>query len=247
VAGEVNENLIVTEGAPGHATAVGQLEEGRLQLQVTCQPTRVDWLFSRTVNATFQLPGQQASVPEIFSGAEPVDVALDTLLRRIGSWLPKATSCVRLAVGCSGHIFVANKDDGYRVLQKYLPTMQLDAIGSSDFSYQINRPRPSHVVADGLIINRLSQWGVITMTLQTQASLASANVLQSTPPPLQPQPQPQTLPLQFTMKPVLYARAITDVSTAAENSKDLPAEKIPELLSELCSLSVEIFGVGDVP
>ena len=56
------------------------------------------------------------------------------------------------------HLVHLARELGYRELGRFLPAVRLDE-DSSDFSYQINRPRRSTVIPE-LSVNRLSKWSV---------------------------------------------------------------------------------------
>ena len=66
----------------------------------------------------------------------------------------------RLAFGTVAICPTSSRESGYRELSPYLPTFQLDAEGSSDFSYQINRPRQIAVDKKSCKVNRLGRWSV---------------------------------------------------------------------------------------
>ena len=66
----------------------------------------------------------------------------------------------RIAFAANYFIPTATKVSGYILLNKYLPKVEIDPNKSSDFLYQINRPRKSKVI-NGLEINRLTKWRVI--------------------------------------------------------------------------------------
>ncbi|WP_263352241.1 hypothetical protein [Acidicapsa acidisoli] len=73
------------------------------------------------------------------------------------TWIAGHPSAARLALGAIVHEKMNSRQDAYRRLAKYLPAVTIDADGSSELAYQINRPRQSKV-ALGLQINRLSKW-----------------------------------------------------------------------------------------
>jgi len=81
-------------------------------------------------------------------------------------WLAGCPPLQRLAFGA---VLTRPVDDlltGYRQISDYLPFVQLDPESSSDFSYQINRPRNSTVIS-GLRINRFSRWSVARVFAST--------------------------------------------------------------------------------
>ena len=230
VAGRTNDNLLVTEGPPGHASAQGEIEDGQLQLHLVCQPSRVDWLFSRVVSG-FGTGSTAGGGTRLFEGSQPVPDSISALHAAVSTWIPKAPPSIRLAVGCTAHIPVSNREEGYLLLQNYLPDLRIDAIGSSDLSYQINRPRSSKILNDTSSVNRLSQWAVTAINIQA----VQMGVVQT----------PQLMKLIATSG--LYCRATVDVSTAAERSEIIEIEKLSSLFKELCDLAIELYERGDTP
>ena len=67
----------------------------------------------------------------------------------------------RMAVGGQLFIPVESKVEGYKNLCKFLHTVTIDPENSSEFLYQINRPRKSLNTEKELLINRLSKWQVL--------------------------------------------------------------------------------------
>ena len=124
------------------------------------------------------------------------------------------------------------RETGYRALERYLPALKLDAEGSSDLLYQINRPRPSQSV-EGLSINRLMKWSVQSMNLvqMQQQVLGSAIV---------------AAPTFVTGASGFSARLEVDLSTAV-TGREILAASLPALVDEHVQIAAEIAARGDVP
>jgi hypothetical protein len=105
-------------------------------------------------------------------------------------------------------------------------------LGSSDFLYRINRPRPSTSLGDGTAINRLATWAVIhVVELRVAVSGGGAGA--------------EAVSRQG--EPFIACRLELDINTAAARSGTLPRESLDALLAELGNLAVEIAVEGDKP
>lgn len=222
VAGSAAESLVVNEGPPGYASASGQIERDVVLLQLMCQPGRIDWNYQIAMkpepDGSFVL-ARQVSVEE----------SIDSFLEMISRWIPRAPSCNRVALGCAARVPVATKEEGYRVLQSFLPAIQIDPIGSSDISYQVNRPRQSKSFAFPLSINRLSQWGVASVFMRAQATA------------------PDQTNIQIAASSGLFAKVQIDINTPAENDHIFTQDEMRSVIRELRDLAVEILQNGDCP
>lgn len=199
--------------------ARGQFLGGLLQLQV--QALRIDW------NLIPQLPAEDQPINPFASigSMEQVGQFLDHVTR----WIPQiATQIGRIAFGAVFQQLVADKVSGYKVLGDYLHSIKLDAENSSDFSYQINRPRKS-VMVQNLSINRLSKWSVafsrpISFVVGPNNAIAASMEAGSA-----------------------YAvRLELDVNTDANSTSALSHNHMIDILRELGSLGMEITSKGDV-
>lgn len=131
----------------------GYFANGKLVLRL--QPTRIDWLFTQIDDDTKR---EGPNIPTIGQFPEVLDAFLALMFR----WfeLEACPPLQRLAFGAVLLQPVEDRQSGYRLIAKYLPSVKLDPEGSSDFNYQINRPRISTSDINGLTINRLSKWSV---------------------------------------------------------------------------------------
>lgn len=121
-----------------------------------------------------------------------------------------------------------SKVAGYQQLAAYLPFVQLDPHNSSDFLYQINRPRTAESVP-GLILNRLSRWSV---TAQQELGIGI---------PLNP-----SQPMHTMIGREAYAcRLELDINTDAKRTESLPHDSLGQLFMELVRLGKVIVSTGD--
>jgi len=148
----------------------------------------------------------------------------------VSQWfsLPSCPPLRRFAFGAVLFQFVEDREDGYRQISAYLPAVKLDAKGSSDFSYQINRPRDSRSGVPGLQVNRLCRWSVAQL-MHAQVSLSDAGV------------QKTELGSHFA------CRLEMDINTSAEFRGELSPEQSKIVFGELLELGAEIAQQGDIP
>ena len=109
--------------------------------------------------------------------------------------------------------------------------MKLDPENSSDFSYQINRPRVSATGITDLQLNRLSRWSAVRLSgilVQITAGQPTARVFES--------------------RNELYAcRIELDINTSQTFTAALPQEQLSARVEELVKLGAEIAANGDIP
>lgn len=72
-----------------------------------------------------------------------------------------STPVERLAIGFVALLKVADRSEGYKVLDDLLESVSLDPSSSSDFLYQINNPTALVVSGAKIKINRLTRWSVM--------------------------------------------------------------------------------------
>lgn len=204
----------------GRMQEEGSVDGGRLILIV--QPLRIDWGF--TVSAEKDQEGEGG-----FSIGKFPDI-LNMFIGRIRGWFEFETcpSANRLAFGAILLRPVENLQKGYEGISEFLPDVKIDASGSSDFLYQINRPRSSTGSVSSLKINRLMKWSV-AMTMSFKLDLASARQALS------------------DAGQNFACRLELDINTAAEFEGELSREQMPQILTELVDLAKEIAREGDIP
>jgi hypothetical protein len=207
----------------------GPFENGKLSL--TIQFNRIDWLLT----AAEQPATEAAALSTLGAFPDSLDGFLKLMLR----WLEaeSAPELLRLAFGAVLLQLVENREEGYRRIATYLPSVGLDPEGSSDFLYRINRPRTSAEVA-GLRVNRLSTWWVGLLRsrmLAIEPSSQSAVLLPGT------DNYACRLELDINTAPGL------DIKTAPGLEHKLPRNQLSRLLQELVDVAKEIAEVGDIP
>ncbi len=217
--GSVPETLVSRPKA-GQYRAEGEFEGRRLSLQV--QPDRVDWSLAPVVKLS-------EDEPSTLPLAGPFPEVLISLMKVAERWLSLAPPITRLAFGAVLAQPTEDRRSGYVQIAKYLPSISLDPEGSSDFIYQINRPRASGVGIANLRINRLTKWSVLwfqrfSMTLEKMGIRTVGFA-----------PSDSACRLEL------------DINTAPDFQGLLPAEHLPALLKELVDLAGEIAAKGDIP
>ncbi|MBC7822744.1 MAG: hypothetical protein H7126_02485 [Candidatus Parcubacteria bacterium] len=197
-------------------------EEGRFkdervdgQLVLITQPTRADWQL---------VPITDVSDPE-FPTLGLFTESVDSFLKLMIRWLEEAPPTQRLAFGAVLIKPVNSSKEGYEWVSAYLP-FNLDE-NSSDFSYQINRPRKSaSTKTSDLSINRLSKWSVSLLT-----SFAF---------------DPSRLEQYITKPPRFSVRLELDINTTPNFSEEVGSEKLSHVFQELVELGREIASKGDI-
>lgn len=151
---------------------------------------------------------------------------------RVLGWLRSEPQLQRLALGAIVLDEVRDRMTGYKVLNELLPKIDIDVQHSSDFFYQINRPRlATFNGGPSLKINRLSKWSV--------AAVVTQRFTLSTQEPLQ-------RPTNLVGSLQNYCRAELDLSTDAE-IPELPAAHIEAIWEKFVDFAREILLKGDIP
>ena len=201
----------------------GPFKGGLCNLSLHCQPQRIDSLFSPILKETQEL----ANFPTFSNFPDSVKLFEETLL----PWLEQCPPTNRIAIGIVLILAVADRKAGYDLLGQYLPAVKVDSENSRDFSFQINRPRPSQSGISNLQINRLSRWSVARL------SGIVVHVISGEP-----------TPRVFESKEGLDAcRVELDINTAPISDGAFPKEILSALVKELMDLGVEIATNGDIP
>lgn len=201
----------------GATRVIGSLEQNNLIL--TIQEERIDWL----VRPMVVPPNQHATTPLTVKGAADVFPVLEKAVRHS---LESPRVVLRLAFGLVLIKQVPAPDQAIAELSRYLPRLELDSLGGSDFLYQINRRRRSESVRRTQI-NRLAKWS----TAQSGG--------------IQVQVNPGGRP-QVTNTNVSFMRRLElDVNTIPETPA-MGSDKIPALFGELVALASELATRGDV-
>ena len=217
--GEPPDTRISRPRMGGHQEE-GPFRGGKLLLRV--QPNRIDWSFTTAEDQEREVE----SFPTIGSFPESLEKFLPLMLR----WfeLEPCPPAQRLAFGAILLQPVEDRPAGYRQISPYLPSIRLDPEGSSDFSYQINRPRDSISGITGLRINRLSKWSVATWRA-VGLSMEPTRIG------------------YFQSQEHYACRLELDINTVPDFQGELHREQLPRIFEELADLGKEIATEGDIP
>lgn len=204
--------------AKGELIEDGAFDGGKLRLKVS--PLRIDWVFVRTDSNVDQ--------DVVFANVGSFPEVSEKFLKLMLDWLsPTAVSLQRLAFGAVLLKPVENHSEGYTTLAKYLHDIRI-SLDSSDFFYQINRPRKSNVqhFADHNQ-NRLSKWSLFSMQESHFQIHGSTSMV---------------LPGERRHA----CRLELDISTPADLKTEIPNEALGNVLREQLELGKEIALKGDI-
>jgi hypothetical protein len=204
----------------GELREEGPFETGMLTLNI--QPLRIDWHLTKAHQT--ELP--EEDLPTIGEFPKISEIFL-TLMR---SWLKNgAPKLGRVAFGAVLMLPVQSRQVGYERLAAYLPGIKLDPNESSDFLYQINKPRNSKLEIPDLRVNRLCKWSVAVFG---RASMHLNLVTGRSE--------------QFSSPDVYACRLEMDINTAADFKDTLPQDQLVSIFEELVALGKEIIERGDI-
>jgi hypothetical protein len=203
-------------------TEEGTVKGGKLALNF--QPDRVEWVFGAPVPSEPTLEDLPVLGPFTTASRVLSEVSL--------KWLEAAPPLRRLAFGAVLVQQATNIGDALRLLSKYLGSVTIDPAGTADFSYSVNRPRPSTSGIQGLTINRISKWTAgVYQAIQVNVS-----------------PGRSGTPTTHRLGPGYTACLLElDINTSPDFRTDLPAHMLLALHGELVNLANEICEKGDVP
>lgn len=211
----------VTRPREGGRRAEGAFATGRLILETS--PIRIDL-------SLMPSPTQEATTVGFLTIGKFSEI-LTSFTEVTNRWL-NLDSCPEIRRMAFGAVLLASVDSrasGYSQLAIYLPSVDIDAEHSSDFFYQINRPRKSATGIINLTINRLSKWSVAVIS-------GGGFVLEPT------QISVHEMPQKY-----FACRLELDINTTTEQQEPLPRETVPSIFAELVDLAKEIVMEGDIP
>lgn len=219
---------VVTGRAPDRVSSRpregAQAAEGPIRdnaLVVSSQVGRID------LNLRPAPPSPNVRIDMFVTLGKFTDVLSQFIEMAIG-WLRESPPSIRLAFGSVLLQETETIETGNREINRFLPGIQLDSSGSSDFFYQINRRRRSHST-NGVMINRLSKWSV--MQGGSVDLIAGGGV-----------------GIQVSSGQAFYGcRLELDVNTVGPRNHPIPKGKTVDLFKELTSLGKEIAEKGDIP
>jgi hypothetical protein len=183
---------------------------------------RITWTFEGAIDA------EQGDVPGVPITLGPLTESLSACTRHFDRAVERLPPTRRLAFGAALNLPVADREEGYRQLDEFLPSVQVSP-ESYDFRYTINRRRASKSGIQGLYVNRLSNWMVMDWRV-----LASES-------PFRPGAPVRSLARSFA------CRLELDVNTSGDRIDALPQESLLGIWNELVESGVEIADLGDVP
>ena len=185
--------------------------------------TRIDW---HLTSLQTSLEGDGSQVVSVGPFPESSNLFLETMFRWFD--VDDCPNAKRLGFGAFLVQPVESKEDGYRLIASYLPHVELDPSGSSEFLYQINRPRESRTGITGLKINRLSKWSVLVQT-RALISVGPEGVSQD-------------------ISPSKHAgRLELDINTRQDFDGTFARAALSEVFRELVDLGAEMASDGDIP
>lgn len=212
-----------TKPKEGAFQAVGKFLDIDAQMLLNVTPDRIDWQV-----IPIDMPNAQIDLPNVAELGDGVNPLVGPVSKWLSKFFPDTN---RVAFGAVLLRQVADKVEGYEQLSKLLPAVTIDPIESSDFSYQINRPRVVDISGNKVQINRLSKWQVSSFRYFRVPVVSGDNVdLLTTP----------------ANKTVSVCRLELDINTSQSSLGNITPEIMPELLRELIDLGMEISGKGDV-
>lgn len=154
---------------PGFAVAIGT-EPDRVEGQPKLRVQKESGVLAdgATTVVLEQLPSlahlRVGLPPEVSlkTGAEPaaLEQANEIFAVYANRWLAALPPLSRLAFGAVLTRSVSSRAEGYQALNELLPAVDVDADGSEDFRYQVNRPREVVVGQESVRVNRLTKWSV---------------------------------------------------------------------------------------
>lgn len=198
----------------------GSLGDGSASLECRVSLSRVDWILVPVMSVETQMT--------TFPNVGTVDDAVDTLRTILFAKAAETYEAPRFAFGLTATRHTDSAAESYRELQSLLKNLNLNLDGTSDFLYQINRPRPS-VAVPGMTINRVSRW---------MSSMVSGLRL------VVPSQGPVA---RMSDSPINVTRVELDMSTPVDRQTPLPPESRAPLLEELVRLAIEQLSTGDTP
>jgi hypothetical protein len=194
-------------------------------LKLSIDPMRIVWIAAPVVKPDDLLETADIGLP-VLGPLGQKHGWFDALMKK---WLLTCPQIRRLAFAASLLVPVQTRKDGHELLNRFLPSVDLDP-ESSDFSYVINRRRASKSVT-GLQINRLMKWACTAFKFQLQG-VVGESVMDLGPKGIQKR---------------FAAQLDLDINTVPEPTDlILPQDKLGKIWTELVGLGLEIAEQGDI-
>ncbi len=154
-----------------------------------------------------------------------LEPSVDTFKKIIDQFLNKSESLpnlTRIAFGASLFKSVSDREEGYQILSKLLP-FTIDSKNTYDFNLQINKPTKSSTL-NGLLINRLTKWGVLNAKAELVSSANPDNIV------------------HFSEKWLNHLEL--DINTDKDHTDSFDPKKINDLFRELVNKGLDIAKTG---
>lgn len=120
----------------------------RYTLQI--RPDRVDWVIATEPESDEELAHGLGQLSDI-----------NKIVKYLEKWVSEVKFVTRLAFGVVAKIPANDKADSYEILSKYLHSLKIDPVKSSELTFKINRPRTFEQEDFSIEVNRISIWGAI--------------------------------------------------------------------------------------
>ena len=196
----------------------GIFGEGELILKI--EPYRIDWIYR----------AMPIEIDQNRSSLGLLSEASESFNELIQKWfvVDNFPTLQRVAFGALVIQPVEDRKTGYERISKYLiNSVKLDPESSSDFLYQINRPRDSKLNFPELKINRLTKWSV-----QTYKHIGVAVGEES-----------KTV---YESEESFACRLELDINTMVNIKNRFNSNDSKNLFNELANLGLEIAEKGDI-
>ena len=205
---------------PRDGTTLAEGGNGNNTLTFSSRPGRVD------LNMQPILPDLGAPL----EGFVTLGLFLETLPQLqtvVEKWLEESDIIIRLAFGTVLLMDSESVQAANRKVDGMLPGVEVDAEGSSDFFYQINRRRKARSAA-GMLVNRLTKWSVLQGNSIDVVASGNANNLVS------------------RRREFFACRLELDINTVGPPNSGIPKAKTRAVFNELIELGKEIAAKGDI-
>lgn len=156
---------------------------------------------------------------------------LPIFIQAVAPWLRLEHwgAILRVAIGANLFYPVESRIEGYKHLDRLLPSYTFNFDNTRDFGYKVNRRLDTEIGGTSSYINRISQWSVLRKQ-------AVGIVISDTA-----EPRTQAL------SPNIYAcRLLQDISTPQDLTTTLESSEVPGIIEHLHNLGTEIAEKGDI-
>ena len=215
---EEEPEAINTKPKIGFSEIIGDYGPGRVIH--TIDPVRIHWRL---------IPRQKDDDIGILISFGDLEEVLPLFIDLVERWfkLDSCPSLRRIAFGSILRKPVGSHEEGYSEINNYLPDVKVDPV-SSDFRYQINRPRKISAPFGDIEINRLSKWGVLVVRVEPKMENGSA------------------FEINESIKSY-YINLELDINTSIDFRGNIDCEYLSDIFGKLVNFGFEISDKGDIP